>query len=109
MSDLTDNLQITAWVITAGGVIVSWLGALVWKCEENRPAHDNAPRKYPWRAVLLLHALFSTAWLWFPWVGYGVYCLSRSSLNGIDSCERPPKVIPADPKTIDLRKVEKPQ
>ena len=108
MSDaVSSNLQIAAWWITGVGVPLSI--AIVGVVCSERPADSDRARWF-WSRVLRITPVVMTAWLWFPWLGYGVYRISRMSLNAIDYCERPDNVIPVAPKTINLNdpKVEAP-
>lgn len=101
MSDnITSNLEGAAWAITgAGTVLVAIYGGMEWSMQE-----DPAKRQRIARFVKALLLLCLTAWLWFPWLGYGVYRLSKWSLNGIDYIDRPNQVIPLKPTVIDLNK-----
>jgi hypothetical protein len=103
MSDeISSNLQNAGWII-------SGLGFLVWAMFCAIQSSDSTNHKKWWFFLWLKFlAIPVLAWLWFPWVGYGVYRVARWSTNGIDYCERPPTVIPAKPEVIDLNLKEKP-
>jgi len=91
-ANLVFGLQLLGGIIT---IVMTVIGAMVW-------TSDKKPK-----IGIPVMALGLVAWLWFPWLGYGVYRVACWSLNGINYCERPDTVIPADPKVIDLRHVEK--
>lgn len=102
--DISSNLQIVGWVIMG---VTSFFWTMT--CLVFMGVHEYKTPK--WRTFLWLKflAIPLLAWLWFPWVGYGIYRVARWSTNGIDYCERPPTVIPAKPEVIDLNKhAEKP-
>lgn len=102
MSDeLTNGLQVAGYCITAsGGTMV--LAICLMHALEHEPGDER--RKKWFRRLRIFLPLVGLAYLWFPWVGYGSYRLSKWSLNGIDYLERPADVIPKRNPVIDLNK-----
>lgn len=97
--DLTNGLQVAGYCISVFG------GSMVLAiCLMNAYDHETGTelRKKWLRRLRILLPLVVSAYLWFPWLGYGSYRLSKWSLNGINYLERPAEVIPKRNPAIDL-------
>ncbi len=77
-------------------LIVLWLTSLGYPADEERPALCRTLR---WTIVPVL-----TAWLWLPWVGYGVQVAWRKNTAAIAYIERTPIVEPANDPHIKAEK-----
>jgi hypothetical protein len=104
MSELTETFQMIGAAVTA---IAAFITIILWAPlrSEYKTTDPEYKRINNWIRLLSVIALLS--WLVTPWICYGVYKVAKLSTNQIEYCERPPTVIPKNPETIDLNKVEK--